>query len=89
LLQLAERIALYHHERWEGGGYIGLQGEDIALCGRIVAVADVFDALVHERPYKKAWPISDAVAEINAQSNRQFDARVVEAFLTLPHQDFL
>ncbi len=89
LLQLAEEIALHHHERWDGKGYIGLVGEKIPLCGRIVAVADVFDALTHERPYKKAWPVAEAVAEIGAQSGRQFDERVVQAFLTLPHHDFI
>jgi putative two-component system response regulator len=82
LLQLASRIALTHHERWSGGGYPqGLEGEAIPLEGRIVAVADVFDALTHERPYKKAWPVEEAVAEIASQSGRQFDPAVVEAFL--------
>jgi putative two-component system response regulator len=73
-LQLAEEIALTHHERWDGKGYpSGLRGENIALMGRIVAVADVFDALTHERPYKKAWSIKEAVAEIERQSGGQFD----------------
>ena len=90
LLQLAEEIALSHHERWDGRGYpSGLQGEEIPHVGRIVAVADVFDALTHERPYKKAWLVPEAVAEIENQCGRQFDARVVQAFLTLPHHDFL
>lgn len=88
-LQLAEEIALHHHERWDGRGYNGLQGEATPLSGRIVAVADVFDALTHERPYKKAWRIEDAVAEIESQSERQFDARVVKAFLALPHQELV
>ena len=81
LLQLAEQIALTHHERWDGTGYLGTQGENIPLAGRIVAVADVFDALTSARPYKPAWPISEAVAEIKRQSGRQFDPTVVEAFL--------
>ncbi len=85
LLQMAEEIALYHHERWDGNGYMGLQGEAIPLSGRIVSVADVFDALTHDRPYKKAWSVSAALAEIEKQSGHQFDAQVVAAFLTLPH----
>jgi len=83
-LQLAEEIALTHHERWDGRGYPhGLQGEDIPLVGRIVTIADVFDALTHERPYKKAWPKAEAIAEIERQSGSQFDPRVVAAFLSL------
>ena len=86
LLQAAEQIARTHHERWDGTGYpAGLAGEAIPLAGRVVAVADVFDALTHARPYKPAWPVAAAVAEIAAQSGRQFDPRVVAAFLTLPH----
>ena len=89
LLQLAEEIALHHHERWDGTGYGGLRGETIPLSGRIVSVADVFDALTHDRPYKRAWSVADALAEIKKQSGHQFDARVVAAFLTLPHNDLL
>jgi putative two-component system response regulator len=81
LLQLAEQIALTHHERWDGTGYMGLCGEAIPLAGRIVSVADVFDALISERPYKTAWTQEEALAEIRYQSGRQFDPRVVEAFL--------
>ncbi len=85
LVRLAEVIALSHHERWDGTGYpLGLSAEAISLPARIVAVADVFDALTHERPYKEAWPVAKAVAEIRAQAGRQFDPRVVEAFLSLP-----
>jgi len=84
LLRLAERIALTHHERWDGRGYpCGLCGEEIPLGGRIVAVADVFDALTHERPYKQAWPVDEAVAEILRQAGKQFDPGVVDAFSTL------
>jgi putative two-component system response regulator len=83
-LQMAETIALSHHERWDGNGYPHkLSGEEIPLVGRIVAVADVFDALTHERPYKKAWSLLEARAEIESQSGKQFDERVVKAFLTL------
>ena len=63
IVQLAERIALSHHERWNGSGYPhGLCGAEIPLEGRILAVADVFDALTHQRPYKQAWSIADATA---------------------------
>ena len=81
LLQMSEAIALTHHERWDGSGYAGLRGTDIAQAGRIVAVADVFDALMQRRPYKPAWPVSDAIAEIERQRGRQFDPDVVDAFL--------
>jgi len=86
LLQLAEEIALAHHEKWDGSGYMGLAGDKIPLAGRIVAVADVFDALTHERPYKKAWPVEEAVAEIQAQSGRHFDPAIIEVFLSLPQE---
>jgi response regulator RpfG family c-di-GMP phosphodiesterase len=90
VLLLAERVALSHHERWDGGGYPrGLCGEEIPLAGRIAAVADVFDALTHERPYKSAWPVREAVAEIIRQRGRQFDPRVVDAFATLEHPTLL
>ncbi len=90
LLQLAEQIALTHHEHWDGSGYSpGFRGEEIPLVSRIVAVADVFDALTHARPYKKAWPVADAVAEIRRQSGRQFDPRVVEGFVELLREDGL
>ncbi|MEA2290003.1 MAG: hypothetical protein QOD55_2000 [Solirubrobacteraceae bacterium] len=84
LLQLAESIARTHHERWDGTGYPArLRGEEIPLVGRICSICDVFDALVSPRPYKEAWPVADALAEIAAQSGRQFDPQLVEAFLGL------
>ena len=84
LLRLAELIALTHHERWDGRGYpCGLAGEEIPLPGRIAAVADVFDALTHERPYKKAWPVQEAVDAILTEAGRQFDPAVVSAFSAL------
>lgn len=80
LLQLAERIAKTHHERWDGRGYFGMVAGDIPVQARIVAVADVYDALVHERPYKSAWPIDLAVDEITKGRGSQFDPAVVDAF---------
>lgn len=80
LLKLAEEIAISHHERWDGKGYPNrLFADQIPLSGRIVAVVDVFDALTHERSYKKAWPVEDALAEIQRCSGTQFDPQVVEA----------
>ncbi len=77
-------VAESHHERWDGHGYpLGLIGSDVPLVGRIVAVADVFDALTHERPYKPAWPAEQAVALIRSSAGTQFDPRVVEAFLEI------
>jgi putative two-component system response regulator len=81
LLRTAEEIALCHHERWDGEGYAGIRGDQIPLAGRIVAVADVFDALMQERPYKKAWPVGDAIAEIERQRDHQFDPEIVDAFM--------
>jgi len=81
LLKLAEEIAFSHHERWDGAGYAGLRGTDVPLAGRIVAVADVFDALTQQRPYKPAWPVAEAIAEIDRQRSQQFDPAVVDAFL--------
>jgi cyclic di-GMP phosphodiesterase len=83
LLRMAEEIAFSHHEHWNGNGYEGLVGEAIPLAGRIVAVADVFDALTQKRPYKPAWPVADAIAEIKRQRERQFDPRLVDGFLTV------
>jgi putative two-component system response regulator len=81
-VRTAEIIALNHHERWDGNGYPQrLKEEEIPIEGRIVAITDVFDALTHERPYKKAWPVEEAREEIERQSGKQFDPRVVEAFL--------
>jgi putative two-component system response regulator len=81
LLRLAEEIAFSHHERWDGTGYAAMGGTNIPLAGRIVAVADVFDALTQQRPYKPAWPVREAIAEIDRQRGRQFDPGVVDAFM--------
>ena len=83
ILRLAEEIAFSHHERWDGSGYAGMPGDSIPLAGRIVAVADVFDALTQKRPYKEAWPVNEAIAEIDRQRGRQFDAHLVDAFMRI------
>jgi putative two-component system response regulator len=83
LLETAEKIARTHHEYWDGGGYpLGLSGGDIPLAGRIVAVADTFDALSHRRPYKPAWTSAEAWTEIRENSGSRFDPSVVRAFET-------
>jgi response regulator RpfG family c-di-GMP phosphodiesterase len=82
LLDTAASIALRHHERWDGGGYPdGLAGEAIPLLARIVAVADVYDALTSERPYKSAWTSTAAVEFIREGADTQFDPSVVAAFV--------
>jgi putative two-component system response regulator len=84
LLRAAERVARSHHERWDGTGYPdGLAGEDIPLEGRLVHVADVFDVLVHERPYKESWTVEAAAEEIRRGAGTQFDPDVVRAFEAL------
>jgi putative two-component system response regulator len=86
VLQLAEEIALSHHEQWDGHGYpYGIAGDAIPLPGRIVAIADVFDALISERPYKRPWPLDEALAEVSTQRGRHFDPAVTDAFLSLDH----
>ncbi|ARJ65031.1 two-component system response regulator [Magnetospirillum sp. ME-1] len=82
LVRLAAEIARSHHEKYDGSGYpAGLAGEDIPLVGRIVAVADVFDALTSTRPYKQPWPMDQAVAFLQEHSGGHFDPRCVDAFL--------
>jgi response regulator RpfG family c-di-GMP phosphodiesterase len=82
LLDIAALIAWTHHEKWDGSGYPrGLKGEEIPLYGRIVAVADVFDALTTERPYKKAWEIERACAFLHENTGSHFDARCIDAFM--------
>jgi putative two-component system response regulator len=81
LLEMAATVAVTHHEKWNGQGYpYGLTGEDIPLSGRIVAIADVFDALTSERPYKKAWPVEKAVGVIEEEAGKHFDPDLVPAF---------
>ncbi len=82
ILRAGEEIALYHHENWDGTGYTpGLAGESIPLAARITAVADVFDALTHERPYKEAWSVEASVDQIINLKGTKFDPAVVDAFL--------
>jgi response regulator RpfG family c-di-GMP phosphodiesterase len=84
LLRAAERVARSHHERWDGSGYPeGLAGNGIPLEGRLVHVADVFDVLVHERPYKESWTVEAAAEEIRRGAGTQFDPDVVRAFEAL------
>jgi len=84
LLTMAREIALTHHEKWDGSGYPnGLEGEDIPLVGRVTALADVFDALTSERPYKNAWPVEKAVNLIKDEQGKHFDPELVEHFLNL------
>ncbi len=84
LLRMSEEIALTHHERWDGGGYPNaLAGDAIPLAGRIVAIADVFDALTHERPYKEAWSVPASLEEIERLAGTQFDPMLVNSFVSL------
>lgn len=83
LLKLAASIARHHHEKWDGSGYpSGLSGEQIPIEARIVALADVFDALTSVRPYKAAWPLEKALDYIREQSGLHFDPALVQAFLS-------
>ncbi|WP_277251839.1 HD domain-containing phosphohydrolase [Neptunomonas phycophila] len=78
LIQLAYTVAMTHHEKWDGTGYPnGLKGDNIPLAGRIVAVADVFDALTSKRPYKEAWPVEKALNVIKQDSGTHFDPLLV------------
>lgn len=82
LVNLSAVIALTHHEKWDGSGYPqGLKGENIPLAGRIVALADVFDALLSVRPYKKPSTVEEALLIIRQNSESHFDPQIVEAFL--------
>jgi len=82
LLDMARTVALTHHEKWDGTGYPrGIKGNNIPRVGRIVAVADVFDALVSKRPYKNAWPFEKAVAVIEMESGKHFDPGLVDVFV--------
>ena len=83
-MQTAEEIARFHHEWWDGTGYpAGLAGDDIPIAARITALADVFDALAHKRPYKVAWSLDSTMTEIMSLSGRQFDPKLTDLFLGL------
>ena len=83
LLQTARVVALTHHERFDGTGYpYGIKGYDIPLAGRIVAIADVFDALTSKRPYKEAWSLEKAVEHLISQKGKHFDPELIDAFLS-------
>jgi len=82
LLSLAKEIAITHHEKWDGSGYPNdLKGDDIPLVGRICALADVFDALTSERPYKKAWTVDESVDFIKENKGKHFDPNLVDLFV--------
>jgi putative two-component system response regulator len=82
MLAMAYDVAVTHHEKWDGSGYPnGLSGEEIPLVGRIIAIADVFDALTSARPYKEAWPVEKAVEHMLAQRGKHFEGRLVDVFL--------
>jgi putative two-component system response regulator len=82
MLEMARVIALTHHEKWDGSGYPrGLKGEAIPLVGRVVAIADAFDALTNVRPYKAAWPLEEAIAYLQREAGRHFDPKLVPRFL--------
>jgi PAS domain S-box-containing protein len=84
---LAHDVVAYHHERWDGSGYPwGLRGQAIPLAARIFAVADAFDAITNDRPYRKARPVAAAIAEMERGSGSQFDPAVVSAFVPLACQ---
>jgi putative two-component system response regulator len=84
VLQLARQIAVCHHERWDGTGYPQqISGESIPVAARVTAIADVFDALTHARPYKEAWPLERAIATIKHESGQHFDPALVSAFVSV------
>ncbi|MEX2525997.1 MAG: HD domain-containing phosphohydrolase [Gemmatimonadota bacterium] len=89
LLQMAARIALTHHERWDGTGYLGMTGLKIPLVGRIVALADAFDSMTHTRPYKVAAPVDQALEWVKTDSGSHFDPRVADALLEIVARDGL
>jgi len=83
IMKMAKLVAISHHEKWDGSGYPnGLSGEDIPVEGRIVAICDVFDALVSSRPYKKAWSEAEALDFLRQSAGTHFDPKLVELFVT-------
>jgi putative two-component system response regulator len=85
ILQMAESIAMYHHERWDGLGYNGLKEESTPVEARIVAVVDVFDVITHARPYKEAQTRAVAIDCIREEAGKQFDPALAQAFVQLQH----
>ncbi|WP_117235094.1 HD-GYP domain-containing protein [Vibrio maerlii] len=82
LIDIARRVAQFHHEKWNGNGYPkGISGEDIPIEGRIAAIADVFDALTSERPYKAAWTVERAVGLLEEEKGKHFDPELVDLFI--------
>ena len=87
LLRMAQEIALTHHEKWDGSGYPNnLKGEEIPLVGRLCAIADVFDALASDRPYKKAWSVEKVVDLIKSENGKHFDPALVDLFMQNIHE---
>jgi response regulator RpfG family c-di-GMP phosphodiesterase len=88
-LSLGVQIAMGHHEHFDGKGYPKqLIGEEIPLSARIVALTDVVDALLHKRPYKEPWPLHETIAYIRDRAGKQFDPRIVRAFMVLMHEQY-
>ena len=82
LLQLAHTLAIEHHEKWDGTGYPhGIKGEDISVGGRIIAIADVFDALTSKRPYKEAWSVEKTIEHLKSQAGSHFDPNLINLFI--------
>jgi Response regulator containing a CheY-like receiver domain and an HD-GYP domain len=81
IMKLAAIMAKEHHEKWDGTGYLGMKGEEIAYISRLIALCDVFDALTAERSYKKGWTVQEAYDEIIRQSGKHFDPAVVRLFI--------
>ncbi|MGN0395567.1 MAG: HD domain-containing phosphohydrolase [Coprococcus sp.] len=81
ILQIARTIAREHHEKWDGSGYLGMKGEEIAYISRLIAVCDVFDALTSTRYYKKGWTLEETYNEIVSLSGKHFDPHVVRLFI--------
>ncbi|MFD0961016.1 HD domain-containing phosphohydrolase [Paenibacillus chungangensis] len=89
VLKMASIIARWHHEKWDGSGYPdGLAGERIPIEARIVALADFYDALTHDRPYKRAWTSGEALDEVKRQSGRHFDPAITRVFVALIERDW-
>jgi HD-GYP domain-containing protein (c-di-GMP phosphodiesterase class II) len=89
ILQMGAKIALTHHERWDGNGYpYGRKKEEIPIYGRIVAVADVFDALTAKRPYKKPWSLAEALTFMLDNSGKIFDPKLIDIFLEVYEEIF-